>query len=103
MQGGRATLKTRIITWNLGDNKHTQEEWASEIRKSWDIISKRDYDILGICVQEDWSQKYGKFGESVAAYLKDGYVMASNSLNGPPDITRQHFSVKVYVFIKKVK
>ena len=46
-------FRLRILTWNLGDSKLTQEQWKIELEKSWSIISTEDYDILAVCLQED--------------------------------------------------
>jgi endonuclease/exonuclease/phosphatase family metal-dependent hydrolase len=102
-QGGSARLKVRVITWNLGDNEKNQQDWNQEVLKSWDLITNRDYDVLCIAVQEDWnnSSRYGKFGEAIYNVLRDGYVMFTHAVNGPPGATNHPFSVKAFLYVKK--
>ncbi len=100
----KTALKVKIITWNMGDAKLTRDEWQKELIRSWEIISKRDFDILGICLQEDSTGSYGKFGETVADALADEYTWASNSAMGPPTVGKTgSFAVKAHLFIKKSK
>lgn len=99
----KTSLKIRVISWDLGSVRRTQAEWGQEVAKSWDLVTKRDFDVLAFCVQEDWSGKFGKLGEAIGKKLEDGYVTVSNILDGPPDIFRKPFSVKVFVYMKKTK
>lgn len=94
-------LRIKILTWNMGDNKKKQDEWLDEIRKSWSIITTRDYDVLGLCLQEDWRGVYGKMGEAVEQYLGNEFTMVSHAVEGPPDVTKMSFSVRAYLFFRK--
>lgn len=98
---GQTKLRVKIITWNLGDNRLTQDEWLSEIKKSWSIIMVRDYDVLGVCLQEDWRGAYGKLADAIALILKDEFIVASDSVEGPPEITKLSFSVRAYLYLRK--
>jgi len=99
----KSSLKIRVISWDIGSIKKDRKAWSQELQKSWDIVMKRDFDILALCVQEDWNGKYGNLGESIGKKLEDGYVMAYHVLNGPPDILKNPFSVKVFLYMKKTK
>jgi len=100
----KGSLRVKILTWNMGDAKLTQDEWQKELIRSWEIISKRDFDILGICLQEDSAGSYGKFGQTVEAALADAYVSVSNAVIGPPTVGKiGSFAVKAFLFIKKAR
>jgi hypothetical protein len=93
-------LRVKILTWNLGDNHLTEDLWQQEIKKSWEIITRRDFDILCVCLQEDSRGKYGKFGDAVGDLLQDEFIMDSHSVEGPPEITKQSFSVRAFLYIR---
>lgn len=94
-------LRVKIITWNLGDNKLTQAEWLDEIKKSWSIITVKDYDVLGLCLQEDSRGKFGKLAEAIAQFLGPEFSVASDSVEGPPEISKLSFSVRAYLYLRK--
>lgn len=100
-KSNQGQLRVKVLSWNLGDNRLTQDLWTQEIQKSWQIITMRDYDILGICLQEDSRGKFGKFGEAVADVLKDEFTMVSNSVEGPPELTKKAFSVRAFIYTRK--
>lgn len=93
----------KVITLNLGENKLTQDKWYAELATSWDLVTKKDYDILGVCLQEDWNGNYGHFGNAIAAYLVNEFTVLSEVVEGPPDITQKHFSVKAFLFLRTSK
>lgn len=97
------SIITRVLTWNLGDNKLTQEQWKAEIAKSWAVVSLKDYDILFLCLQEDSRGKYGKLADAIASFLDGEYAVYSNSVEGPADITGHGFSVRAYIYAKRTK
>ncbi len=94
-------LRVKILTWNMGDNKKKQEDWLEEIKKSWSIITLKDYDILGLSLQEDWKGTYGKMGEAVEQYLGNEFTMVSHAVEGPPDLTKLSFSVRAFLYFRK--
>jgi len=96
-------LKIKVVTWNLGDSKLTQTEWTDEVAKSWSIVTAQDYDILCLALQEDSSGKYGKLGDSIAAYLDGDFVVNSNIVNGPPELSGRSYTVKAYIFTRRNK
>jgi len=85
----------------MGDSKLTQEEWASEIKTSWSIIATRDFDVLGLCLQEDSRGQHGKMGDAVAEYLKADFDMVSHSVEGPPEVTKLSFSVRAFLYVRR--
>lgn len=94
-------LRIKILTWNMGDNKKKQDDWLDEIKKSWSIITAKDYDVLGLSLQEDWKGTYGKMGEAVGQYLDGEFTMVSHAVEGPPDLTKLSFSVRAFLYFRK--
>ncbi len=106
-------MKIRFVTWNMGDNKKTEDEWLSEISKSWSLttatneteekcdlpFSKWCFDMLVVTVQEDY--RGGRFLDSVSRFLGPEWVVQKSVVNGPPDFLKQPFSVKLYVYAKR--
>lgn len=75
---GRASLRVRVVTWNMGDNKKSHYEWAGELRSQWEVLTKeQDFDILFVTVQE--AQASDTFGKALAGQLKKNYDMFKTS------------------------
>lgn len=102
--GSGSELIVKVLTFNLGKNKKTIQEWYAEILKEWDIITKKDYDILCLCLQEDWNGAHGQLGEAVGEYLRrNGYTQQmKNIMPGLPDILGNPFSVKLFIYAKSI-
>ena len=64
-------IRVKVITFNMGENKRTQVEWREEISKCWTLILDRDYDILVVCLQEDWN---GRLQEALTNAKMKGNV-----------------------------
>lgn len=110
-------MRIRFITWNMGDNRKTREEWLLEFGKSWkNLLDPREipdkagseeptkYDMLVLSVQEDHrnDSKMGQFAEAVSDFItaiEPTTRIQSSVVNGPPDVFKRPFSVKLYVFL----
>lgn len=95
------TISVRTITWNMGENQLSQKEWERAIIKDWPLITDQKYDILILCLQEDWNGPMGRFGNAVENVIASNYDLYQVSSRGPPDISGKHFAVKLFVFCKK--
>lgn len=91
----------RTITWNMGENRLSEKEWGRALQNDWQIILDQQYDILLLCLQEDWNGPMGKFGNAVQTLIGFGYNVYQVSSRGPPDATGKHFAVKLFAFCKK--
>lgn len=100
MSGG-LSIRVKILTWNMGDNRKKKEEWADEIKKSWSIITIKDYDVLGLCLQEDNRGQYGKMADAVAEYLQSEFVAVNHAVEGPPEISKLGFSVRAFLYLRR--
>lgn len=85
-------FRVRVITWNMGDNKKDQLAWAGELRKDWELITKKDYEILFLTVQEDRAKN--AFGDAVLGAIGKDYDLIRESTWVPG----LKFSIKGYVF-----
>lgn len=109
---GLLPLKVNIksITFNMGKNKLTKDEWKKVIEygddkehiKKWNIITDKNYDILFVALQESWNESstYGQMGKAICEVLNE-YDCYSYSYDGPPGILRKPFSVQNLVFVRK--
>lgn len=97
----KSSIRIRIITWNMGSNKKTLDEWNTDINTKWNIITnKTDYDVLVVNVQENHEEnsKFGKFGDAIAQVLHDSHLYQKKYQN--PLINKLgNFTVSMYVFI----
>lgn len=96
-----APIKVRALTFNLGSNKRTKNEWY-DIIKNWNIVQNKDFDILYVSLQEMYNNgtKYGMMGDALAQLLPE-YNYNTYSQNGPPGIMNHPFSVQAHVYTRK--
>jgi hypothetical protein len=94
-------LRVRVVTWNMGDSKYELNDWKQDLQTNWTFITQKDFDVLAVCLQEDARGKLGKLGDAIGALLQAEFTMVSNSVEGPPEISRQHFSVRAYLYLRK--
>lgn len=94
-------VRIRVITWNMGEIRLTIDQWKQELLTNWNFVTKRDFDLLCLCLQEDSRGKYGKLGDAMGSLLQSEFTMVSNSVEGPPEVTGQSFSVRAYIFARK--
>jgi endonuclease/exonuclease/phosphatase family metal-dependent hydrolase len=96
-----STVRIKTITFNMGKNSRTKDEWKQVIQK-WDIITAKNYDILFVALQESWneSSQYGQMGKAISEVLSE-YYCYSYFYDGPPSIMRKPFSVQNLVFVRK--
>lgn len=94
-------LRVRVVTWNMGDSKYEVDEWKTDLQQHWSFITQKDFDVLAVCLQEDARGKLGKLGDTIGALLQPEFTMVSNSVEGPPDVSKQHFSVRAYLYLRK--
>ena len=94
-------IRIRIISWNMGSNQKTEDEWHDDIKKYWDIIQfVHQYDVLVVNVQENHEEnsKFGKFGDAIAKILHDTHLYQKKYQN--PLISKLgNFTVSMYIFI----
>lgn len=103
-------IRIRSITFNMGKNKRTKDEWKNVIQydrvsekiRNWDIITEKDYDILFVALQESWNESspYGQMGLAISEILND-FDCYTYSHEGPPNILRNPYSVQNWVFVRK--
>jgi hypothetical protein len=98
---GAHGVRIKIFTWNMGNSHYTQNEWLEEVKKSWSIITIKDFDVLGICLQEDSRGKFGKLVDAIGQYLSSEFTFVCDSVEGPPEITKQSYTVRACLYLRK--
>lgn len=95
------SLKLRVITFNLGDNKKTQDQWLSELQ-TWKELNQMDYDILSFALQEDFADmlESGHLIKALTMYLENHYMLAVSDSTKPLKFN-EPFSVKAATFVRK--
>lgn len=95
--------RIRTVTFNIGLNKRTKDEWRNIIQNKWSVITNKDYDILFVALQESWNESspYGQMGSAICELLQDSYECYIHTQDGPDDKWKKPFSVQNYVFARK--
>jgi hypothetical protein len=94
-------LRIRVITFNLGDNEKTQDQWLDEL-KTWKELNRFDYDILGFALQEDFANflAYGHLMQALTMFLsQNGFKLAVSDSTNPLKFN-EPFAVKAALFIR---
>lgn len=87
-------IRVKIINWNMRKVKLNEKAWIQELGKSWSLILAKDFDILGVCTQEDDNAKSDKFGEAITTSLEPEFESFSYKLPGSE-------RVKIFIFYRK--
>lgn len=89
------SFRVRVITWNMGENKKSQLDWAGELRQNWEIITKQDYEVLFLTVQED--EGGSAFAKAVEGAIGKKYDLLIQESTSVPFVK---FSIKGLLFTR---
>lgn len=96
------SLRLRVLTFNLGENKKSKAEWEQEFAQ-WPMLTDKQYDLLSVALQEDFATQLaqGKLRQALTEFMaKQGYAEAVKASTTPAKIN-EPFAVKGVTFVRK--
>ena len=85
----RVEVRVKVISWNIEKVKLSEKQWDNEVVRSWILILPRDYDVLGLCLQN--ASRSDKLGESIGKFLGDEFDMIANDSS----------DVKAFLYVRR--